>query len=141
MSERRRLPNRRLCESFTFELNGLRFTASVGRFADGRVGELFLNNHKSGNQSDTNARDAAILLSFALQHGADIAEIRKALCRNSAGRALGADHVLRELRCAKLRARLMVNEIERMTIALGAGLIDSGSASLHRQHRRCRHEQ
>jgi hypothetical protein len=89
MSERRRLPNRRLCESFTFELNGLRFTASVGRFADGRVGELFLNNHKSGNQSDTNARDAAILLSFALQHGADIAEIRKALCRNSAGRALG----------------------------------------------------
>jgi hypothetical protein len=86
---RRRLPNRRLCESFTFELDGLRFTASVGRFRDGRIGELFLNNHKSGNQSDTNARDAAILLSFALQHGADIDEIRKALCRNSAGRALG----------------------------------------------------
>jgi len=39
--------------------------------------------------SDTNARDAAILLSFALQHGADINEIRKALCRNSSGRALG----------------------------------------------------
>jgi hypothetical protein len=67
----------------------LRFTASVGRFADGRIGELFLTNHKSGNQSDTNARDAAIVLSFALQHGADINEIRKALCRDSAGRALG----------------------------------------------------
>jgi hypothetical protein len=89
MSERRRLSNRRSCESFTFELDGLRFTASVGRFSDGRIGELFLNNHKSGNQSDTNARDAAILLSFALQHGADINEIRKALCRNSTGRALG----------------------------------------------------
>lgn len=86
---RLRLPPRRLCESFTFELDGLRFTASVGRFPDGRIGELFLNNHKSGNQSDTNARDAAIILSFALQHGADIEEIRKALCRNSAGRALG----------------------------------------------------
>jgi hypothetical protein len=86
---RLRLPHRRLCESFTFELGGLRFTASVGRFADGRIGELFLNNHKSGNQSDTNARDAAIILSFALQHGADIDEIRKALCRNSSGRALG----------------------------------------------------
>jgi hypothetical protein len=61
----------------------------VSRFADGRIGELFLNNHKAGNQVDTNARDAAILLSFALQHGADIDEIRKALCRNSAGRALG----------------------------------------------------
>jgi hypothetical protein len=62
----------------------------VGRFPnDGRIGELFLVNHKSGNQSDTNARDAAIILSFALQHGADIDAIRKALCRDSAGRALG----------------------------------------------------
>jgi ribonucleoside-diphosphate reductase alpha chain len=86
MIERHRLSNRHQCESFTFELDGLRFTASVGRFSDGRVGELFLN--KSGNQSDTNARDAAILLSFALQHGA-VDQIRKALCRNSAGRALG----------------------------------------------------
>jgi hypothetical protein len=88
MTARERLPNRRACESFTFELNGLGFTATVSRFADGRIGELFLNNHKAGNQSDTNARDAAILLSFALQHGADIAAIRKALCRNSQGRAL-----------------------------------------------------
>jgi hypothetical protein len=89
MTDRRRLSDRRLCESFSFQLDGLRFTASVGRFPDGRIGELFLSNHKSGNQSDTNARDAAILLSFALQHGADIDEIREALCRNSAGRALG----------------------------------------------------
>jgi hypothetical protein len=89
MTERRRLPNRRVCESFTFELDGLRFTASVGRFPDGSIGELFLTNHKSGNQSDTNARDAAILLSFALQHGADINTIRKSLCRDSAGRPLG----------------------------------------------------
>jgi hypothetical protein len=88
-TQRERLPSRRLCESFSFELDGLRFTASIGRFADGRVAEVFLNNHKSGNQSDTNARDAAILLSFALQHGADINEIRKALCRNGTGRALG----------------------------------------------------
>jgi hypothetical protein len=76
-------------ENFSFELNGLRFTATVSRFADGRIAELFLNNHKAGNQSDTNARDAAILLSFALQYGADINTIRKALCRNSAGRPLG----------------------------------------------------
>ncbi len=89
MTERRRLPNRRACESFTFELGGLRFTASVGRFPDGSIGEVFLTNHKSGNQSDTNARDAAIILSFALQYGADIQEIRKALCRDSQGRALG----------------------------------------------------
>lgn len=89
MTERRRLPNRRPCESFAFELDGLRFTASIGRFADGRIGEIFLNNHKAGNQADTNARDCAIILSFALQYGADIDEIRQALCRNSAGHALG----------------------------------------------------
>jgi hypothetical protein len=56
--------------------------------ADGRIGELFLNNHKCGNQSDTNARDAAILLSFAIQYGADITVIRRALCRDSKGQAL-----------------------------------------------------
>jgi hypothetical protein len=38
---------------------------------------------------DTNARDSAIVLSFALQHGADIESIRKALCRDGRGRALG----------------------------------------------------
>jgi hypothetical protein len=89
MSGRERLPDRRGNESFSFELNGLRFTATVSRFADGRIGELFLNNHKFGNQADTNARDAAILLSFALQHGADLETIRRALCRDSQGRALG----------------------------------------------------
>jgi hypothetical protein len=52
------------------------------------VGELFLNNHKAGNQSDTNARDAAIILSFALQHRADIEVIRRALCRDSEGRVI-----------------------------------------------------
>jgi hypothetical protein len=89
MTGRERLPNRRFCESFTFEVNGLRFSATVSHFPDGGIGELFLNNHKAGNQSDTNARDAAIILSFALQHEADINEIRKALCRDSQGKALG----------------------------------------------------
>lgn len=53
------------------------------------LGEVFLNNHKAGNQSDTNARDAAIILSFAVQHGADVEAIRRALCRDSQGRPLG----------------------------------------------------
>jgi hypothetical protein len=97
MTERLRLRNRRASESFSFEVYGLRFTATISRFADGRVGELFLNNHKSGNQSDTNARDSAIVLSFALQHGADLDAIRRALCRDSAGRALGPLGVVLDL--------------------------------------------
>jgi hypothetical protein len=89
MTARARLPDRRHAESFTFDVGGLKFTATVGRFPDGRIGEVFLNNHQSGNQSDTNARDAAIILSFALQHDADMDMIRRALCRDSEGRALG----------------------------------------------------
>jgi hypothetical protein len=48
VTAREALPNRRANESFTFEVDGLRFTATISRFPDGRVGELFLNNHKAG---------------------------------------------------------------------------------------------
>jgi hypothetical protein len=89
MTGRRRLSDRRSSENFTFTIDGLKFTATISRFDNGKISELFLNNHKAGNQSDTNARDAAIILSFALQHGADLDEIRRALCRDSNGKALG----------------------------------------------------
>jgi hypothetical protein len=89
MSERRRLPNRRACETFELEVSGLRYTCTLSRFADGRVGEIFLTNHKSNSAADTNARDSAIAVSFALQHGADVEAIRLALCRDSKGNASG----------------------------------------------------
>ena len=94
MTGRERLPNRRASESFSFELDGLRFSATISRFADGRIGELFLNNHKAGNQTDTNARDAAIVLSFALQHGADSTE--KAL-RGKSRRSLDLIEAMAEI--------------------------------------------
>ena len=56
MTQRQRLPSRRRSENFTYELGGLRFTVTVSRLADGRIAELFLNNHKAGNQSDTKCR-------------------------------------------------------------------------------------
>jgi hypothetical protein len=86
---RERLPNRRGAETFDFEIGGLRYTCSVGRFANGRIGELFLNNHRSNSAADTNARDAAIAFSFAVQHGADPQAIREALSRDSQGHASG----------------------------------------------------
>jgi hypothetical protein len=88
-SGRERLPNRRLGETFELEVDGLRYTATVGRFVDGRIGEIFLSNHKSNSAADTNARDSAIVCSIALQFGADVETIRKALCRDSAGRPSG----------------------------------------------------
>ena len=88
-AERERLPNRRYGESFCFEVAGLRYTATVNRFADGRIGELFLSNYKSNSAADTNARDAAITFSIAVQHGADVDTIRRALCRDMRGNGSG----------------------------------------------------
>ena len=74
---------------FDFEVMGLRFTASISRYPDGRIAELFLDNYKAGSAVGTLVRDAAIIFSFAVQHGADADAIRHALCRDSQGRALG----------------------------------------------------
>jgi hypothetical protein len=89
MTVRTRLPNRRLAETFELECAGLRYTCTVGRYPDGRIGEIFLNNHKSNSTADTNAREAAIVCSIAIQSGADIDTIQQALCRDSHGRASG----------------------------------------------------
>jgi hypothetical protein len=89
MTGRNCLPNRRPAESFELEVEGLRYTATVGCFPNGTIGELFLNNNKGNGSADTSARDSAIVLSIALQHGADLETIRRALCRDSRGRASG----------------------------------------------------
>jgi hypothetical protein len=89
MTARERLPNRRVSETFEIDAAGLHYTATVSRFDDGRIGEIFLNNHKSNSSADVAARDSAIVFSIAIQCGADVETIRKALCRDSHGRASG----------------------------------------------------
>lgn len=66
---RERLENRRLCETLNFECNGLSYSASIGRFPDGRLAEIFLSNSKAGSHSDAAAKDSAVVASLALQHG------------------------------------------------------------------------
>jgi hypothetical protein len=89
MNERARLPNRRASETFNLVCAGLAYTATVSRFADGRLAEIFLSNHKAGSAADVGARDAAIACSFALQFGADVDVIRRALCRDNRGQPNG----------------------------------------------------
>jgi hypothetical protein len=86
---RRRLANRREHELVDFEHGGFRFTVGIGRFDDGGLAEVFLNCSKGGTPVDVNARDAAIVASLALQHGATPAELRRALTRNGNGSAGG----------------------------------------------------
>jgi hypothetical protein len=84
---RRRLPDRRSSTTFEIEVGQLRYTVSFSCFADGRVAEIFLQNHKPGSQSDSNARDAAVAASLALQHGCSLEALRRALLRDAQGRA------------------------------------------------------
>ena len=87
MRERERLSNRRWSETFTLELHGLHYVASFSRFDDGRVAEVFLQDHKPGSQSDSNARDAAVAASLALQFGCPLGVLRRALLRDAHGNA------------------------------------------------------
>jgi ribonucleoside-diphosphate reductase alpha chain len=86
---RRSLPNRRPCETLSFECNGLRYTASISRYASGKLAEIFIGNSKSGSHSDTAAKDAAVICSIALQHGVPLDTLRKALLRDPRGVASG----------------------------------------------------
>src|SRR5262245_20238885 len=85
MTMRQRLKDRRACESFDLEVAGQRYTATIGRHADGTIGEIFLQSHKPGSQSDSNARDAGIAASLALQFGCPLETLRHALLRDSHG--------------------------------------------------------
>lgn len=83
---RERLRNRRASSVFELEVAGLHYTASISRFPDGRVAEIFLQNHKAGSASNSNARDAAVAASLALQFGCPLDVLRRALLRDAAGR-------------------------------------------------------
>jgi hypothetical protein len=85
------LAMRRESESFELHFHGLKdpFPVTVGRFPDGRVAEVFINARKHDQLFDHLARDAAILISIALQYGAPVDELRKALSRDAHGSAQG----------------------------------------------------
>jgi hypothetical protein len=95
---RERLPNRRKNETVDFVFRGLEYSASLGLYPDGRPAELFLNCVKHSTDSDNDARDAAILISFALQHGATVDELASAMARDVNGAPQGiAGHALDQI--------------------------------------------
>jgi hypothetical protein len=87
MATRTRLPNRRHSETFELIASRLGFTCTYSCFADGKIGELFLSNHKTNSMADQLARDAAVVFSIAVQCGADPEVIRRALGRDARGNA------------------------------------------------------
>jgi hypothetical protein len=79
------LPQRRSSENLDIELHGIAMSVTVGRYPDGRIGEVFVSAIKSGVTADAICRDAAVMLSLALQHGIPLETIAKAVTRNRDG--------------------------------------------------------
>jgi hypothetical protein len=82
---RQQLPDRRHCTTFAFQCGTMNYVATVAYFADGRLAEIFLTNHKSGSDADAAARDSAVVCSIALQYGVPLATIHHALLRYGQG--------------------------------------------------------
>jgi hypothetical protein len=80
---RRVLPQRRTAETFDLRFWNQLFTVTVGFYADGTPGEVFIDGCKTGNDIESIARDAAVLLSLALQHGVPSQIIRHAVTRGA----------------------------------------------------------
>jgi ribonucleoside-diphosphate reductase alpha chain len=98
---RERLPNRRGCTTFDIEVDGLRYTISVGYYESGCVGEIFIQNHKQGSQAGMMASDSAVLCSIALQHGVPIETLRHALMRDARGKPSGPLGVVMDMLAEK----------------------------------------
>jgi hypothetical protein len=85
--ERERMDDRRAAETFTLNQGGAVFTVTTGHHRDGRIGEIFMNAGHANSTLDAIISDAAIAISFALQHGASLDDIRRAMKRSSSGEA------------------------------------------------------
>lgn len=87
---RERLPNRRKSEIISFKLRGAaKFRATISRFDDGRIGEVFIDTSKPCSGVAIAARDTAIAASLALQFGCPLETMRKALERLNDGAPAG----------------------------------------------------
>lgn len=103
ISTRKRLPNRRASQLLDYDMNGTKYTASVGYYADGRPGEVFLRAARTGTHVNVAMIEVAVAVSMALQHGCDVNTLREAMPRTEEGRPEGAiGHLLDILAKPKL---------------------------------------
>lgn len=87
---RQKLPDRREADvlEFVHRLPGgtaQPMTATIGRGADGRIAEIFIDPPKLSNDAANLARDVAMLISIALQHGVSAEELQLAVGRAEDG--------------------------------------------------------
>ena len=85
-SMREKLPMRRSSEVIGFHHisplgHPAPYTATIGYYNDGRVGEVFVDGKMLSSEAGALAQDAAVLISIALQHGVPIDEMQAAMGR------------------------------------------------------------
>ena len=82
---RRILPQRRMSLTFDLVFKNQLVGITASYFSTGEIGEVFLATGKGGSDLASLARDAAITLSLALQHGVKIETLQHAVLRDSRG--------------------------------------------------------
>ena len=97
MTHRQRLPTRRRSEIVSFQHDGVKYVGRVARFGDGRIAEIFLDAGKVGTSAHILAKDAAVVLSVALQYGAPLEVIEAALSQELDGTLRGPIGMLLQL--------------------------------------------
>jgi hypothetical protein len=104
MNARNSLPARRAAETFKFRFGGqsAAYHVTVGYFPDSALGEIFLSTNKIGSAAEAIARDLAILMSLALQHGCTMETMRDALTREANGEPSTVAGVVADLLAPKL---------------------------------------
>jgi hypothetical protein len=87
MSDRATLPNRRAAETFEVKHGSHAVTVTLGYYSNGQLGEVFVTDPKVGSSMEAIARDAAVILSIAVQHRVPLETIRHAITREQDGTA------------------------------------------------------
>jgi hypothetical protein len=82
---RRTLPQRRAAETFDMRFWNQSFSVTIGFYPDSTPGEVFIDSRKTGGDVEAIARDAAVVISLSLQHGAAVETLHHAITRNRNG--------------------------------------------------------
>jgi ribonucleoside-diphosphate reductase alpha chain len=116
LPHRERLPNRRNGYTQKARVGGQKIYVRTGEYADGRLGEIFIDMHKEGATFRSLMNNFAIAVSLGLQHGVPLEEFVDAFTATRfepAGQVEGnekinratsiLDYIFRELAISYLR--------------------------------------
>lgn len=82
-------PNRRPSSGFSFNYGKREYNCTYSAYNHGVVFEVFMQAGKPGSDLEAMARDAAVVMSLALQYGCPLSTIKQALTEGELGEPAG----------------------------------------------------